>query len=198
MFIQHVHAPRTPPPNPCMLLVAGPLHLSYRTDMGGVSSQGLLSPNSSSAQTSLSIFVSLWGLPFALSLPVLLCSDKHGGYPNEVPAWLDWVALLFPLGSEELSAWKHFRSETGLSLQSCQTAGHVLLLSLLVGPCEEINTNSLSQSGQSPPGYCGRNRKHSGSRQLSLDWSNAFWENRKLKYTCVVSLSTVDRVCLSD
>lgn len=41
MFIQHVRPLQ--PPHSRMLSVAGPLHLSCRTDMGG-SSQGLLSP----------------------------------------------------------------------------------------------------------------------------------------------------------
>lgn len=74
MFIQHARPPQTP--HPCMLSVAGPLHLSCRTDMGE-SSQGFLSPQ---LQLCSDVFVQCF-LPH--------CRD----FPSPHPSQLSWVLI---------------------------------------------------------------------------------------------------------
>lgn len=110
---KYVYSTCYPPPHLLqshMLSMAGPLHLSWKTDIAE-NSQGLPSlPNSSTAQTSLSLlFVSLQGLPLALSPPALLCFDNRSGASK-------WSARMirfnFPffllLGDESYHSKKHF------------------------------------------------------------------------------------------
>lgn len=129
-------------------------------------------PNSSSAQTSLSmLFVSLQGLPFTLSqLSWVLITDR--GHSNEVPARLDSICSSFSTWEGRAISLKNtslqkqtYPTSTSTSTVGCQTVANIRPLSPTIEPCEE--TNRYLRPDKSYVGTVDNNVNTQG--ELSLD-----------------------------
>ena len=142
---------------------------------GGGGGEKAFSPlNSSPPQPScFLLFVSLQGLPFTPFLPALLGSDNTSGASQRSASMIRFsLPSFFHLEGKSYQSKKHFRTSP-CRAASCK---NVRPLSLTTEPCEETNTNLLSQSGQSLCGHCGQQCTQFRSVLLWLDRPGSVWE----------------------